>query len=151
MNIVEIFRKFPTEAECIAFLEEIRWHGTPICPYCKSTHVTSLPKEQRHHCNNCNTSFSVTVGTIFHGRHAPLQKWFLAISLILNAPKGMSAQQLASDLGVNRNTAWSMAMRIRNAMIEPDQHESLNSLIEMDETYGSGKLARVTERIAKTN
>src|SRR5258708_975439 len=118
MNIIEVFRKFPTEADCISYLEEIRWHGTPVCPYCKSKHVTSLPKEQRHHCNECNTTFSVTVGTIFHHTHAPLQKWFLAISLILNAKKGISARQLGRDLEVNKNTAWSMAMRIRNAMME---------------------------------
>lgn len=139
MNIIEVYRKFPTEADCIAYLEQVRWHGKPICPYCKSDSTTPLPKEQRHHCNNCNTTFSVTVGTIFHHTHLPLQKWFLAISLILNAKKGISARQLARDLEVNKNSAWYLAMRIRKAMAEPDQRDLLEGLVEMDETYVGGK------------
>jgi hypothetical protein len=55
----------------------------------------------------------------------------------LNAKKGISARQLASDLDVNKNTAWYMSMRIRRAMIE--QRELMNGFIEMDETYVGGK------------
>jgi transposase-like protein len=137
MNIVSIYKKFPTEADCISHIERVRWHGVPLCPYCKSTRTTAMPKESRHHCNGCNTTFSVTVDTIFHHTHLDLQKWFLAISLILNAKKGISARQLARDLEVNRNTAWYMGMRIRNAMFE--QGELLKGIVEMDETYIGGK------------
>lgn len=139
VNIVEVYRVFPTEADCIAHLEKVRWNGTPICPYCNSKSTTPVPNEQRHHCNNCNTSFSVTVNTIFHHTHLPLQKWFLAIALILNAKKGIAARQLARDLEVNKNTGWYLAMRIRGAMAEPDQRELLQGLVEMDETYVGGK------------
>ena len=66
-----------------------------------------------------------------------LQKWFLGISLILNAKKGISARQLARDLLVNKNTAWYMAMRIRRAMIE--DRELMSGFVEMDETYIGGK------------
>ena len=69
MNIVKIYQQFPTESDCIAHLESVRWGGKPICPYCGSDRSTPLPNEQRHHCNACNTTFSVTVGTIFH--HTP--------------------------------------------------------------------------------
>ena len=96
-----------------------------------------MPAESRHHCNSCNTTFSVTVDTIFHHTHLDLQKWFLAISLVLNAKKGMSARQLARDIQVNKNTAWSMGMRIRNAMFE--QPELMRGIVEMDECYIGGK------------
>ena len=139
MNIIEVYRKFPTEADCIAYLEYVRWQGKPVCPYCNSDHTTPLPKEQRHHCNNCNTTFSVTVDTIFHHTHLPLQKWFLALSLILNAKKGIAARQLGRDLEVTKDTAWSVAMRIRKAMAEPEQRDLLTGLVEMDETYVGGK------------
>jgi hypothetical protein len=82
------------------------------------------------------TVFSVTVDTIFHHTHLPLQKWFLAISLVLNAKKGISARQLGRDLEVNKNTAWYMSMRIRNAMFE--QGELLKGIVEMDECYIGG-------------
>jgi len=133
MNIVIIYEKFSAEADCIAHLERVRWHGKPVCPYCKSDRTTPIKSEQRHHCNSCNTTFSVTVDTVFHHTHLPLQKWFLAISLVLNAKKGISARQLARDLEVNKNTAWYMGMRIRNAMFE--QGELLRGICEMDETY----------------
>lgn len=139
MNIVSIYRQFPTEADCIAHLERIRWNSKPTCPYCQSQSSSPYPQKSRHHCNNCNTTYSVTVGTIFHHTHLPLQKWFLAISLILNAKKGIAARQLARDLEVNKNTAWYLAMRIRNAMTESTQRELLHGIVEMDETYIGGK------------
>jgi len=137
MNIIQVYKQFPSHGDCIAYLEKIRWKYQPVCPYCKSIRVTSFKKEQRHHCNNCNTSFSVTVGTIFHKTKLDLQKWFLGISLILNAKKGISARQLARDIEVNKNTAWYMEMRIRRAMIEDP--ELMNGFVEMDETYIGGK------------
>ena len=140
MNIVSIYKQFPTEQDCLSRLENVRWpDNKPVCPYCKSNRTSPLPKEYRHHCNNCNTSFSVTVATIFHHTHLPLQKWFLAVSLILNAKKGIAARQLARDLEVNKNTAWSLEMRIRKAMIETKQRELLQGIVEMDETYIGGK------------
>jgi transposase-like protein len=139
MNIIKIFEMFPTEANCIAHLESVRWRGKPACPYCKSTNTTAMPKESRHHCNACNTTFSVTVGTIFHQTRLPLQKWFLAVSIVLNAKKGLSARQLARDLEVNKNTGWRMGMQIRKAMSQSQDRELLAGLVEMDETYIGGE------------
>ena len=139
MNIIQIYKQFPTEDHCLNHLEMARWNNTPKCPYCKSIKVTPAPKEKRHHCNNCKTTFSVTVGTIFHHTHLPLQKWFLAISLILNAKKGISARQLARDLEVNKNTAWRILMKIREAMFNKDHRELLTGVVEVDETYIGGK------------
>ena len=98
-----------------------------------------MPAERRHHRNNCKTSFSVTVGTIFHHTHLPLQKWFLALSLVLNAKKNISARQLARDLQVNKNTGWRMGMQIRNAMLEIEQRNLLQGIVEADETFIGGK------------
>jgi transposase-like protein len=139
MNIVKIYKMFPSQEDCLEYLEQIRWNGQPTCPYCQSKNSTPMPNEYRHHCNNCNTSYSVTVGTIFHKTHLDLQRWFLSVSLILNAKKGISARQLARDLDVNKNTAWYMGMRIRKAMCERWHRELLQGVIEMDETYIGGK------------
>ena len=135
MDIIEVFERFSTQKGCLRYLEKVRWQNKPICPYCKSPKQTPLKKEHRYHCNNCNTSFSVTVGTIFHKTHLSIQKWFLAISLILNAKKGISARQLARHLKINRNTAWRISMKIREAMFEPEQRGILQGLVEMDEVY----------------
>lgn len=137
MNIVRVYKRFPTQQDCLKHLEEVRWGDKPKCPYCESVRVTRLPKQNRLHCNACNTSFSVTVKTIFHKTKIDLQRWFLAISLVLNAKKGISARQLARDIEVNKNTAWLMLMRVRKAMLE--QGVLLRGIVEADETYIGGK------------
>jgi transposase-like protein len=137
MNIIQIYKIYPTQASCIAHLEQVKWNNVPTCPYCKSTKQSPLPKENRYHCNNCNTTFSVTVGTIFHNTKCDLQKWFLAISFVLNAKKGLSARQLGRDIEVTKDTAWFMLMRIRKAFIE--YGDLLEGIIEADETYVGGK------------
>lgn len=139
MNIIQVYKQFPTQEACLEYLEKVRWGGKPICPYCKSPKSTPMPNERRYHCNSCNTSYSVTVGTIFHKTHLDLQKWFLAVSLILNAKKGISARQLCRDLEVNKNSGWFMGMRVRRAMSERGQRELLEGIVEMDETYVGGK------------
>lgn len=143
MDIFEVFARFPKQEDCIAYLEKVRWQGEPRCPYCKSRKKTPLPKEHRYHCNSCNTSYGVTVKTIFHKTRLPLQKWLLAVSLILSAKKGISARQLARHLKVNRNTAWRIAMQIRYAMTQQEQRNMLSGIVEMDETYIGGKPHRV--------
>lgn len=137
MNIIQIYKTFPTQKSCLDHLEAVRWKGKPTCPYCKSQRQTSLKEENRYHCNACNTSYSVTVGTIFHKTKIDFQKWFLAVSLVLNAKKGVSARQLARDIEVNKNTAWFMLMRLRRAMIE--HGDLLSGIVEADETYVGGK------------
>jgi transposase-like protein len=138
MNIVQIYKQFPTQQSCIEHLERVRWNNNPTCPYCKTQiSITAAPKEKRYHCNYCNMSFSVTVGTIFHKTKCDLQKWFLAISLVLNAKKGYAARQLGRDIEVTKDTAWYMFMRIRKAFVE--YPELLNGIVEADETYVGGK------------
>ena len=137
MNIIQIFKQFPTQESCVKHLEKILWGNKPICVYCGSTNTNPLVKELRHHCNGCRKSFSITVGTIFHHTAVPLQKWFLLISLMQNAKKGLSACQAARDIEVRRPTVWSMMHRIRKAM--SDDGSLLSGIIEMDETYVGGK------------
>lgn len=143
MNIMEIVSRFENQSECIRYLEHVRWGDTPTCPYCKSTNTTR--NQHRHYCYNCKTSFSVTVDTIFHHTHLPLQKWLLAVSLVLNAQKGLSALQLSRDLQVNKNTAWRIAMQIRKAMRQQEQRDLLRGIVEMDETYVGGKPRKGTK------
>lgn len=139
MDIFQVFKQFPTQKSCIRYLERIRWRNKPLCPYCGSFKQSKMPKELRYHCNGCNKSYSVTVGTIFHQTHLPLQKWFLAVSLIISAKKRISARQLAGHLHVNKNTAWRISMKIREVMSGKEQRELLQGLVEMDKTCIGGK------------
>lgn len=119
------------QKDYLAHLEQIRWEKKPKCPYCESTNSRKLKNEPRYQCNECFTSYSVTVGTLFHKTHVDLEKWFVAIHLVLNSLGGISVRQLANKIGVNKNTASYMIVRIRNAMTE--EKELLRRLVEMDE------------------
>lgn len=116
--------------DCLALLEQIRWGGIPQCPYCQSKNSTAITKERRYHCNDCFNSYSVTVGTLFHKTRVDLQKWFLAIQIVLNSSGDISGRQLAKEIDVNRNTAVYMIKRIRKAMT--DEIELINRFVEND-------------------
>lgn len=116
MDLNSVYSLFPGDRDCVALLERLRWKGgQPSCPYCKNARSTPLRVEQRHRCNLCNVSFSVTARTPFHRARVPLQKWFLAVALVIREGKGPSLRQLAAIVGVNKNTASHMVNRIRQA------------------------------------
>ena len=151
MDILQIFQSFQTQEQAIEYLERIRWHGKPVCPYCKSDkvcrHASGDRAGQRWQCEKCTRAFSVTVGTIFHGTHVPLRQWFLMLGLMLNAKKSASACQIARDLGIRRATVWSMMHRVRVAMAnDQDQAELLYGIVEADETYVGGKPRKFNRR-----
>ena len=100
----------------------------------------------RWNCHDCKTSFKVTHGTVFHGTKISLQKWFLAISLILNAKKGISSYQLQRDLDLNQKTAWFILTRIRAEMANKVNSILLQGIIEADETYIGGKPRKPNKR-----
>jgi transposase-like protein len=151
MNILELFQTFQTQEQAVDYLEKVRWHGKPVCPYCQSEnvgrHASGDRAGQRWQCRECTRAFAVTVGTIFHGTHIPLRNWFLTIALMLNAKKSASAYQIARDIGVRRPTVWSMMHRIRVAMAEDAEQSSLlHGIVEADETYIGGKPRKANKR-----
>ena len=144
MNLIEVMERYPDQESCIDHLERIRWRGTPVCPHCGCVEVVRKKEDGvgrvgRWHCSACKASFKVTHGTVFHGTKIPLQKWFLAISLILNAKKGLSSYQLQRDLDLNQKTAWFILTRIRAEMAEKVNSILLQGIIEADETYIGGR------------
>lgn len=145
MNLIDVMERFPDQQTCIAFLEHVRWNGNPKCPHCESRkltrreHETETGRIGRWNCQDCKATFRVLHGTLFHGTKIPLQKWFLAISLIVNAKKGVSSCQLARDLSLNQKTAWYMQVRIRAEMADKEGSTLLKGIVEADETYIGGK------------
>lgn len=140
MNLVRIFEKYPTQEACISHLEKTRWADNPVCPFCGSGNVARKRENDRvgrWNCHKCHNSYNVLTGTIFKGTRIPLQKWFLAIAILLNAKKSVSSYQLSRDLGLTQRTAYRMGMQIRVAMV--DDAVFLNGIVEADETYIGGR------------
>ena len=150
MKTIDITRRFQTDEQCLDYIEKMRWpNGEVGCVHCGEIgRISKITREKKgknqrtrlYQCMACGKQFSATSGTIFNDSHLPLPKWFLAIALICEAKKGMSACQLQRHLGVNYRTAWYLAHRIREAM--QDGADLLSGTVEVDETYVGGKVKR---------
>ena len=116
MTLDELYERFPDQAACLRHIERVRWQRSPSCPRCGGNRVSPLRREHRHHCNRCNVSFSATTGTLFHHTHSDLQKWFLAIQLVLQARRPISVRRMSRNIQLNKNTTWHMLKRIRVAL-----------------------------------
>src|SRR5207248_2446149 len=105
---------------------------------CKSKRVFEVATQKKFECVECGYQFSVLTQTVFHDTHLPLETWFMAVLLLVEARKGMSANQIKRTLGVSYKTAWYLCHRIRAAMKETEA-TMLSGTVEMDETYVGGK------------
>lgn len=148
MTLPEVNALFSTDERCRELLERLRWPEGVMCPRCKDTRVSRIKEYARYECVGCEYQFTVTSGTIFHDSHLPLPMWFLAVLLLCEAKKGMSALQLKRTLwGRNKGsykTAWYLCHRIRAAMAQVDA-PMLDGTIEMDETYVGGVQRNLTQ------
>lgn len=159
MSVIDVTAAFGTEDQCLDYLEAMRWPSGVACVKCGSVRVSktvSTVKARRatkkhakgeviktrrvYDCSEkeCGFQFTSTAGTIFNDTHLPLRTWFIAIALMLNAKKSLSALQLQRDLGLGSyRTAWHLAHRIRKAMEQPEG--LFSGEVEVDETYVGGK------------
>ena len=138
MNLMKLFAAFDTDAECRQALEDMRWPNGVTCPRCQSDSISRIKERKQFDCNACRFQFSVTAGTIFHDSHLPLPKWFIAIYLMCESKKGISANQLKRTIGVSYKTAWYLCHRIREAM-KDGSPSLLKGVVEVNETYVGGR------------
>jgi len=159
MKLIDVHRQFNTDDKCLDYLEAMRWPSGVACIACGSLKVSRITRETKsknkrtriYQClePECKHQFSPTAGTIFHDSHLSLQKWFMAIALICEAKKGVSACQMQRHLGVNYRTAWHLCHRIRKAMTQDNLILDAEA-VEADETYVGSKVRRPRHARPKT-
>jgi transposase-like protein len=141
MNLGELIAKFSSDDKCRAYLEALRWTDGAACPRCASA-ASAIKDRPQYDCDACHYQFSVTTGTVLNDTHLPLWKWFAATYLMIEAKKGVSANQLKRTLKVHYKTAWYLCHRIREAMREVNPMP-LSGTVEIDETWIGGKRRHV--------
>src|SRR5713101_1085328 len=159
MNTINVITKFKTEDECIDHLIRLRWPNGVCCIKCGQQNISEMrikasrrkngkyiPARRLFRCMNegekCfGYQFTAKAGTIFDSSHLPLKLWFMAIGLIVEAKKGMSALQVARHLGMETSykTVWYLCHRIREAMQDGGL---LTGVVETDATFLSPKKPR---------
>jgi transposase-like protein len=140
-DLAKLIERFGSEDRCHEYLEELRWPDGVRCPRCDSDKISRIAKRRQFDCDGCRYQFSVRVGTLFHDSKLPLWKWFLAVYMMGESKKSISANQLKRMLGISYKTAWFLCHRIRAAM-KDEGGELLAGIVEADETYVGGKLPR---------
>lgn len=138
MNLPKLIEQFRSEEKCRAYLEALRWPEKVSCPRCASLKISRIASRAQFDCDSCRYQFSVTAGTIFHDSHLPLWKWLLATYMMVEAKKGVSANQLKRTLAVSYKTAWYLCHRIRAAMKDANPIP-MDGIVEVDETWIGGK------------
>src|SRR5215470_20345957 len=148
LNILEFQRRFATNDACRDHLFKIRWPNGLTCKKCGGKDFYKITTRNIYECR-CGYQVSLTAGTIMHGSHTPLTKWFWAIYLTAHDKRGVSALRLKKELQIAYQTAWLMLHKIRHAMNGRDSGYLPAGIVETDETYvggpkGGGKRGRGT-------
>lgn len=136
-NLIELQKYFNDEAKCWDYLENLRWNGKVVCPFCKGEKHYKFKNSRTYKCADCKKKFNAKIGTIFENTKIPLSKWFVSIYIATSHKKGISSLQLSKDIGVTQKTAWFILHRIRE-MLKAKAPSMLNSMVEIDETYVGG-------------
>lgn len=149
-SLLHMIDTLHTEEDCREYLENMRWHGEPVCPHCGSISKHHYKLTQKgefkglYKCKDCRERFTVRIGTMFEDSNLPLKKWFYAIFLFLAHKRGISSAQLARDIHVTQKTAWFMLHRIRHNIKDDDT--TFEDQTQVDETYVGGKTSAKHQR-----
>lgn len=131
---------FRTDADCLDYLEWLRWPAGFVCPACGHAEGWRLG-DGRLECAGCQVRTSTTAGTIFDRTRTPLTVWFTACWMFASDKGGVSALSLQRDLEIGSyQTAWAMLHRLRSVLVRPGR-ERLTGTVEVDETYIGGQEA----------
>ena len=129
---------FRTDADCLDYLEWLRWPAGFACSGCGRDTGWRLA-DGRYMCSKCGGRTSVTAGTIFDRTRTPLTVWFTACWLFATGKDGISALSLKRTLEIGSyQTAWAMLHRLRSVLVRPGR-DRLAGLVEVDETFIGGE------------
>ena len=141
-SLLEAVRYFSDVDVCIEFVASLRWlDGVAQCPHCEAKNAGFLKTRRIWKCRECRKQFSVKTGTIFEESPIGLDKWLMAIWLVVNCKNGISSYEIARDLKVTQKSAWFMLHRIRLALKNGTWAKlgGGREPVEVDETFIGGK------------
>jgi transposase-like protein len=129
---------FASDADCLDYLEWIRWPQGFVCPQCGTPDGWAVA-DGRYKCAGCSARTSATAGTLFDRRRTPLTVWFTACWLFAAQTDGISALSLQRGLDIGSyQTAWAMLHRLRSVLVAPGR-DRLSGTVEVDETFFGGE------------
>lgn len=135
--------------DAFEMFKEARWPEGVRCPKCEHADHYWLGTRKQWRCKSCKHTFSVTSGTIFSNHKLPLTTYLAAVAIYTNAVKGISALQLSRDLNVQYKTAFVLAHKLRESLMDSKRLE-LDGEVEIDAAYVNGHVRprnRIEDRV----
>lgn len=157
LSTLRLMERIPDEASAYAFLEELRWQGTPECPHCgnndrcyfltpkngpRTTSTGATTARRLWKCSSCRQKFSVLTGTVMHGSKIPVRTWVLVIFEMASNKNGIASREIERRYNLTPKSAWFLLHRIREAM-RSDWITTMGGnggTVVADETFMGGKL-----------
>ena len=117
-SLLQATRYFADPDVCVDFVASMRWPNGVTCPYCQGKRVSYLSSRRIWKCmaKDCHKQFSVKTQSVFEDSPIPLDKWLVAVWLVVNCKNGISSYEIMRDLKVTQKSAWFMLHRIRLAL-----------------------------------
>ena len=128
-------QQFRTNKDCLQYLKEMKWPNGFMCPQCGHDNRIDLHCRELTEFSHCHKKTSVMSGTLFHGSHLPLLKWFWALYFICSDKGSISALRLSRLIEVNWKAARLMLTKVRAAMGHRDSLYRLSGTIELDYAF----------------
>jgi transposase-like protein len=140
-TLTEAIRYYSDEQTCIDAVAELRWeNGKPVCPNCNAIEGDRkhywLATQKRWKCYSCRKQFSVKVGSIFAESALSLDKWLVALWMLVNCKNGVSSYEIHRATGMGQKAAWFVLQRLRHVLNETAK---LGGTVEIDECFIGGK------------
>ncbi|HSY03767.1 MAG TPA: IS1595 family transposase [Acidobacteriaceae bacterium] len=146
-SLLEASRYFDNPDVCVEFVAAMRWPEGPVCPHCGGKEHSFLKTRRIWKCKACRKQFSVKTASIFEDSPIALDKWLIAIWLVVNCKNGVSSYEIMRDLKVTQKSAWFMLHRIRlalkNSSFEKMGGKRGGGPVEMDEAFIGGNPQRM--------
>ena len=152
-TLQEAIKYFSDEQVCIDTVAALRWPPGPFARVRPRSTTTSRLRSGGSAKSAASNSPS-RLGTIFEDSPVTLDKWLIALWMLVNWKNGVGSYEVAREIGVTQKSAWFILHRLRLALQDRSGGKigGPGCKVEMDETFIGGKrgtcTATVHERVA---
>lgn len=157
-----------SDTEVVTYFSYLRWGSETqqICPKC-GVIDTHYPRRRRRRssrrpcgswdeptnptwqCKHCQSTFSITTGTLFDGTKLPLRTILNCAVLFLGPGNGASSLSISGTSGLAPSTTFLLEHRFREAMAADQPTKPFEGMVQMDGGYFGGKPRKTNRRQPK--
>lgn len=152
MNYMNFILENVTENQSITFFRKSKESSPIICKSCDNSDFFWIESKKQYQCRKCKSRVSLKSGTVMQYSKLPFRIWFIAMVLIAESNKPISANNLKKLLGLKRyQPVWELMHKLRNCMsvsqiqtFKYDLKEYLKCRMKQSYSNNTGKVGLLT-------